>query len=198
MFIYKYPACILLTAFLFIRSPAAYNILTNVSKELAATTHSYMSENDVGGDRKHPPVITEATVLLSFFIRSNIGIIPRASSSAHQKENSPVSITAILSHLTSLHIKQLEMAIKALMKGEALHASISFMNSLPGPIQIHWIHPETEEEVLVSNGVHSGAVEVMNTHPNHRFVAYDTERGVRREFRVTVGYGEQEHFHVEL
>ncbi|KAL7472317.1 hypothetical protein ACHAXS_012645 [Conticribra weissflogii] len=172
-------------------SPAAFGMLLTMAEEMREIANGQKLRN-------LPPVITEATVLLAYFVHSKIGIIPRASSSTHQHENSPASIAAVVPHLTPSHIRRLEIAIPALMRGQDVHASISFMNDLPGPIQVHWIHPETEEEVLVSTMVHSGAVEVMNTHPGHRFVAYDTERVVRREFVVEVGYGERQHFHVEL
>ncbi len=172
-------------------SPAAFGMLLTMAEEMREIANGQKLRN-------LPPVITEATVLLAYFVHSKIGIIPRASSSMHQHENSPASIDAVVPHLTPSHIRRLEIAIPALMRGQDVHTSISFMNDLPGPIQVHWIHPETEEEVLVSTMVHSGAVEVMNTHPGHRFVAYDTERVVRREFVVEVGYGERQHFHVEL
>ena len=95
-------------------------------------------------------------------------------------------------------MSQIQLAMPALMRGEELHASISFMNSLPGPIQIHWIHSESGEEVLVKEILETGAVEVIKSHPGHRFVAYDTERQVKREVSVDVGYGERQHFAVEL
>jgi len=193
-------------------SPTAFGMLSSIAEEMreivirqssgGSTTDDWVEEEPISDEKKRrnppPPVVTEATVLLAYFVHSEIGIIPRASSSTHQQENSPSSIAAILPHLTPSHVRRLEIAIPALMKGQDVHASISFMNNLPGPIQVHWIHPETEEEVLVSTMVHAGAVEVMKTHPGHRFVAYDTERVVRREFVVEVGYGERQYFHVEL
>jgi len=181
------------------KSPNAYNILSGLSRELMATVYS--EEKDA--------VITEATVLLSYFLHSNIGVIPRAASSAHQQENSPQALSAILPHLTSSHIQQLETAIPALMKGEDLHTSVSFMNALSSPIQIHWLNPDTKEEVLVSNLIHPGSVEIQNSHPGHTFVAYptrfdgspysgDDERAIRKEFLVDAGYGETQFFSVEL
>merc|ERR1712029_27052 len=115
----------------------------------------------------------------------------------HQKENSPQSISAVLRHLTESHMQRLEKAIPALMKGEDLQVSVSFMNSLSSPIQVHWVNPETNEEVLVSNTIHPGSVEMQTTHPGHKFVAYDPERSIRKEFLVDVGYGEEQHFRVE-
>lgn len=174
-------------------SPVAFNMLSDISRELASSVDA--SE---GYESQSTHVITEATVLLAHLVNSDIGVIPRASSSAHQHENSPSSLSKVIPHLTATHIQQLQKAVPALMKGETLNASISFSNSLPGPIQIHWIHPETKEEMLVAHTVHSGQVEVIQSHPGHRFVAYDTEREVRKEVVVDVGYGERQHYSVEL
>lgn len=104
-------------------APNAYNVLSGISSNLLATLYS-----------KHPDaVITEGTVLLAYFLHSGIGVIPRAASSNHQKENSPQALALIIPYLTSDHIKQLERAIPALMKGEDLYTFISFMNALPNP-----------------------------------------------------------------
>jgi len=175
-------------------SPSAFHILSTLSHELSAKLQSSSQYN-----RRKQPVVTEATLLLAYCIHSNIGIIPRAATEAHQNENSPFSIKAVVQHLTPDHIEKLERAIPALMKGEELRTSVSFMNALDSAIQIHWLNPETQEEVLVSsNVIHPGSVEVHTTHPGHRFVAYDTERNVRKEFLVEAGYGEDQFFEVEL
>jgi diketogulonate reductase-like aldo/keto reductase len=175
-------------------SPSAYHILSSLSHELTETIHSASNSED--GTKQ--PVITEATVLLAYLIHSNIGIIPRAAATTHQQENSPSSIKAVVEHLTPNHIEKLERAIPALMKGEQLHSSVSFMNTLESAILIHWLNPNTNEEVPVSNLIHPGKVEVQQTHPGHRFVAYDAEKKIRKEFLVEAGYGEEQFFQVEL
>ena len=71
------------------------------------------------------------------------------------------------------------------------------MNSLASPIQVHWIHPETEEEILVSEIVHPGSVAVHGSHPGHRFVAYDPDRTIRKEFVVNANYEERQYFYVD-
>jgi hypothetical protein len=76
---------------------------------------------------------------------------------------------------------------------------VSFVNALSSAIQIHWIHPDTNEELLVSNTViHPGSKEIHETHPGHRFVAYDTNRLIRKEYIIDVKYGEKQIFNVEL
>ncbi len=105
----------------------------------------------------------------------------------------------VASYLTPSHIQQLVRAISALMKGEDLEAvTVSFVNALSTAIEIHWIHPETNEESLVSNIIDPGAAEFQDTHPGHRFVAYDPDRQIRREFVVDAEYGEEQIFNVEL
>ncbi|KAL7545551.1 hypothetical protein ACHAWF_008904 [Thalassiosira exigua] len=169
-------------------SPNAFNVLSGLSRDLMATIYS-----------ENPDlVITEATVLLAYFVHRNVGVIPRAASSSHRKENSPRALSAILPHLTPSHIRQLESAIPALMKGEDVHTSVSFTNGLDTPIQIHWVNPETNEEVLVSNVIHPGSSEGQKSHPGHRFVAYDPDRSIRKEFVVNAEYGEMQAFTVEL
>ena len=83
------------------------------------------------------------------------------------------------------------------MKGEDLHTSVHFMNALNSPIQLHWVNAENEE-VLVSNYINPGQVEVQKSSPGHKFVAYDPDRKLKREFVVDAKYGEEQHFKVEL
>ena len=170
---------------------AAFSVLSDISREIASTLHAYGDHHD------KQLVVTQATVLLAFFVKKDIGVIPRASSAGHRRENSPDAVAAVIPNLTSDHFNKLQRAVPALMKGEELHASISFMNSLPAPIQIHWIS-DTGEEVLVKDILNPGEVDVIKSHPGHRFVTYDTERSIRREVSVDVGYGERQHFAVEL
>jgi len=171
-------------------APAANQVLTDLSRELAAEAYYK--------DKEYTPMISEATVVLAYFIRSNFGVIPRAASPSHQQENSSKAVSAILPHLTDYHIKQLETAIPALMKGEDAHTSVSFMNALETSIQIHWVHPKTNEEFLVSNIINPGSVEKQKSHQGHIFVAYDPDRTVRKEFVVDSPYGEDQFFMVEL
>lgn len=173
-------------------APSAFRVLTDTAREITSTLREYADYYTKGS------VASEATVLLAFCVQKGIGVIPRASSAAHRRENAPDVVADAIPNLTSTHLSRLELAVPALMRGEELHASISFMNSTPGPIQIHWIHTETGEEVLVKDVLRPGEVDVIESHPGHRFVAYDTEREVRREVSVKVGYGERQHFAVEL
>ena len=168
-------------------APKAHHILTDIAREMAASIHS----------EKKNVFISEATVLLAYFTQANIGLIPRAASPQHRQENSIEAIMAILPHLTSSHIQQLELAIPALMKGEDLHTSVHFMNALNSPIQVHWVNAENVE-VLVSNYINPGQVEVQKSSPGHKFVAYDPDRKLKREFVVDAKYGEEQHFKVEL
>lgn len=173
-------------------SSKSFNILSGISRELHETLK--VEEKDI--------LITEATVILAYFIHSNIGVVPRAASLVHQRENSLNAVNLILPHLSAIHIQQLQLAIPALMKNEEKDespiVSVSFTNSLTSPIQLHWIHPETEEEVLVSEIIHPGSVDIQGSHPGHRFVAYDPDRTVRKEFVVDADYGENLQFNVEL
>ncbi len=175
-------------------SPGAFHILSTLSLELNEVIHSSSPDNTAATQ----PDVTEATILLAYFVHSNIGIIPRAAATAHQHENAPSSIKAVIQHLTPERIEKLERAIPALMKGEQLHTSVSFINALEGAILIHWMHPDTNEEIVVSDLIHPGSVEVQRSHPGHIFVAYDTEKKIRKEFVVGAGYGEEQQFRVEL
>lgn len=170
----------------------SYNILSRISRELHAAINAENKD----------AVITEATVVLAYFIHHNIGVIPRAASSSHQRENSGHAVHSISPHLTEAHMQDLHLAIPALMKDDSNDkppiVSVSFMNSLTSPIQVHWIQPETEKEILVSEIIHPGSVDVHGSHPGHRFVAYDPDRTIKKEFVVDANYGESQHFYVEL
>ena len=170
------------------QAPNAYRVLSDLAQDLRATVHPEDKEAD----------LTEATVVLAYFLHKDVGVVPRAASPSHQRENSPPAVAAILPHLTVSLLEQLERAITSLLRGEDLHISVAFTNALQLPIQIHWVHPETSEEHLVSNVIQPGNVEVQKTHPGHKFVAYDPERAIRREFVVDAAYGEHLSFAVEL
>ena len=174
-------------------SPGAFHILSTLSLELNEVIQSSNSDNTAT-----QPVVTEATVILAYLVHSNIGIIPRAAKVAHQQENSASSIKAVIQHLTPDRIEKLERAIPALMRGQQLHIAVSFENALENAILVHWVHPDTNEEIVVSDHIHPGSVEVQQTHPGHTFLVYDTERTIRKEFVVGAGYGEEQQFRVEL
>jgi len=170
------------------KCPNAYKVLAGLSRELMTTVHEEKKDN----------VITEATVILAYFLRKGVGVVPRAVSPMHQQANSPRALSAIQPHLTSAHLEQLERALPSLLKGEDLDISVSFMNALEFPIEIHWLHPETNEEHLVSDVIHPGQVEIHSSHVGHKFVAYDPERAIRREFVVDASNGVNQSFKIEL
>ena len=169
-------------------APNAFRVLTGIARELTASAYAQT--------RGQLPAISEGTVVLAYFANKHIGVVPRASSKSHQEENSVKSVKAVLHGLTYDQIRQLEFAIPSLMKGEDIHASVSFMNSLDIPIQIHWINPHNHEEVLVSEIIQPGAVQMHNTHPGHKFVAYDPDRTFRKELHVNAQYGDTQHFKI--
>lgn len=169
-------------------APNAYRALSIVAEDLLAEEQA--EDPDA--------VIAEATVILAYFLRKGVGVVPRAAATSHQSENSPRAVAAALRHLTPPHIEQLERALPALLKGEDLQLAASFTNALKVPIQLHWVHPDTQEEHLVSEVIEPGSVQVHSTHPGHKFVAYDPVTAMRREFLVNAGYGEIQSFAVEL
>ncbi|KAL3816150.1 hypothetical protein ACHAXA_001637 [Cyclostephanos tholiformis] len=175
-------------------APRAYEILSDVTREVLSSVYP----RDVDFTEEHS-VVTVATVLLAFFSQYNVGVVPRSSSPYHQRQNSPKVVASVVRHLTENQILQLKKAISALMKGKDNNVvTVSFVNSLSTAIQIHWIHPETNEETPVSRVMHPGSVEAQDTYPGHRFVAYDPDRLIRREFVVDANYGDSQTFNVEL
>lgn len=173
-------------------SKSAFSILSDISREIASTMHA------VDENKGKTLLVTEATVLLAYFVQRGIGVIPRASYKGHRQENSPSVIDAVIPYLDMDHFNRLQLAVPALMKGRDVHSVVYIENSLSGPIQLHWVNDETGEEVLVKDGLEPGKVEVIQSHPGHKFVAYDAERSVRREIAVDVGYGQRKNFAVEL
>jgi hypothetical protein len=175
------------------KAPRAYEILSDVTREVLSSVYPHDVDHAVHS------TVTVATVLLAFFFQYSVGVIPRSSSHSHQRQNSPEVVASVARHLTANHILQLEKALSALMNGKDNNVvTVSFVNALTTSIQIHWIHPETHEEHLVSNMIHPGSVEAQDTYPGHRFVASDPDRQIRREFVVEADYGEKQYFNVEL
>jgi diketogulonate reductase-like aldo/keto reductase len=77
------------------RAPRAFSILEDIAREIASTLHASGEYND------KPLVVTEGTVLLAYCVYYGIGVIPRASSAEHRRENSPDVIAAVRPHLTA-------------------------------------------------------------------------------------------------
>lgn len=175
-------------------APRAFSLLTKVANNLSAGIE------DGDGNEKHQMAITESMVLISWLVQDGIAVIPRASSSEHQLENSPLSIGSV-PQLSGHDREDIKSALSALMRGEDLNVAkqveATFHNVLSsGPILIHWSDSTTGAEIPVTDEIHPGNSHTIYTHPGHTFVVYD-QRQLRREFVVTASYGEIEHFSVD-
>eukprot|EP00978_Attheya_sp_CCMP212_P027877 scaffold94607_cov56-Attheya_sp.AAC.3 len=149
--------------------------------------------------------VSPSMLVLAWLVQSDISIIPRASSSDHQMDNSNSAIMSV-PILSEEQQKRIKSAVSALLRGEDLpsekpHDSVlvTFVNALAhGSINIFWAAPDTGVETPVLEEVSPGESFQLNTHPGHVFVAYDQDRKVRRQFRIEADYGGHEHFSVEL
>jgi len=149
--------------------------------------------------------VLPSMLVLAWLVQRDISIIPRASSSDHQMDNSNSAIMSV-PILSEEQQNRIESAVSALLLGEDLpsenpHDSVlvTFVNALThGSIDIFWAAPDTGVETPVLEEVSPGESIQLNTHPGHVFVAYDQEHKVRRQFRIEADYGGHEHFSVEL
>eukprot|EP00550_Attheya_septentrionalis_P011086 CAMPEP_0198302926 /NCGR_PEP_ID=MMETSP1449-20131203/56624_1 /TAXON_ID=420275 /ORGANISM="Attheya septentrionalis, Strain CCMP2084" /LENGTH=504 /DNA_ID=CAMNT_0044005405 /DNA_START=193 /DNA_END=1708 /DNA_ORIENTATION=+ len=149
--------------------------------------------------------VLPSMLVLAWLVQRDISIIPRASSSDHQMDNSNSAIMSV-PILSEEQQNRIESAVSALLLGEDLpsedpHDSVlvTFVNALThGSIDIFWSAPDTGVESPVLEEVSPGESFELNTHPGHVFVAYDQERKVRRQFLIEADYGGHEHFSVEL
>lgn len=176
-------------------APIAFSVLTEIGKQLTRTSTSLMDSTT--RQQYQPPTgrISEAMVIMAWLVQEGISIIPRASSSEHQIENSPFSMESV-PKLTREEKEQVKAAVSALMRGDDIKVEATFQNKFNVPIQIHWSNGKTGEESPVTQPIEPGEASTIQTHPGHMFVAYDEGRNWRKEFQVTVGYGKKEHFTV--
>jgi diketogulonate reductase-like aldo/keto reductase len=182
------------------KAPKAFSVLTKVSQSL---THKLEKGNlrRVSGSGKKKKkesleFVNEAMVVMAYLLQEGIGIIPRASSMSHQKENSPETLKLV--PLMSKGEKEVvKNAMTALLRGEDLKVVATFHNSLStGPVQIFWKNTQNGEEIPVQE-IHPGQSDHIETHPGHKFVAYHKEKNLRQEFFVKADYGQTEVFRVD-
>jgi len=172
-------------------TPAAFSILTKVGNSLA----SKMQKRRRIGEKMDDVVVNEAMVIMSYLIQEGVGIIPRASSSKHQQENSPESLKTIPA-LSEKEKDDTKKALSALMRGVDVTVEATFHNLLSsGPVKVHWLNSQSGEEVPVVEEIHPGKSHTIGTHPGHTFAVYN--KGKRREYSVTAFYGEMETFTVD-
>mmetsp|Transcript_22215 Transcript_22215/g.25259 ORF Transcript_22215/g.25259 Transcript_22215/m.25259 type:complete len:455 (-) Transcript_22215:10-1374(-) len=174
------------------KTPIAFSILTKIGNNLSAKIRRPRLKGN-----KDLTDVTEAMVIMSWLIEQGIGIIPRASSSIHQKENSVVSLGAV-PILTNEEKEQVKKSVSALLSGVDMKVEVTFHNTLPsGHVQIKWKNLQTGEEVQVADKIHPGETNSIQTHPGHTFVVYDAIQKLRREFVVSASYGEKERFLID-
>jgi len=178
-------------------TPNAYSVLTTIGENLA----KQIEENDPSTSKT---TVTEGMVIMAWLVQSGFSVIPRASSSNHQLQNSPASIHAIPG-LTGEQSKSVKNAMSALMTGKDVKLKATFHNALDHnsniALKIHWSDNTTGEEFTVIERLLPGDSSTIHVHPGHTFVAYadtdDEEKKSRKEFTITASYGGRERFSVD-
>ncbi|GFH50123.1 hypothetical protein CTEN210_06599 [Chaetoceros tenuissimus] len=179
----------------------AYNVMNGVIGQHDSAPNAYTILSSIGGtlmqmDTTIKRKITASMVVNAWLVQQGISIIPRASSSHHKDENLPSSIE-IVPQLNEEQNQQIVKAVSALMRGQDVTVSATFQNDSQRHVQLHWIDGRNGEEFPVTEMVAPNSKASIQSHPGHKFVAYDGKKIFRQEFTVTASYGKEQHFTVQ-
>jgi hypothetical protein len=196
------------------RAPNALHRLASVAATVAAAS----AHND--GMMNDTTPLTPVHLVLSWLLREGVSIIPRTTSTRHLHDNASVSRRHLLlaPTLTSEQSDDVSRIMEILLqrKSDLPQPHAIFVSRHDTPISLFWLHEETGQEHAVVHELKPGESYHSNTHPGHVFVAYESslmdqddndERSSssqamssqrRREFQISVGYGDQQEIHIEL
>ena len=183
------------------QAPNAYRQLVRIGRDL----YEHAVTSPGGSAVEARPPFSAATVLLAWLVQSEISVMPRAGSMENRLANSVDAVMAVPFIPDPIRFDVEQFAL-ALLKGEDIippgepdGVGVSFWNGLQSAMSVFWILPETGEEILQhAEPLLIGQEVKFNAHPGHRFAAYSHDRNVRKEFTVIKGYGEHQHFAVEV
>ena len=174
----------------------AYNVMNGVVQRRDAAPNAYRVLKHIGDDLGRSTV---AQTVLAWLVQQNVSVIPRASSLAHQDENSPYSLSMVPT-ITDEENAEIEKAVKALLKGEDIEPpeviETIITNSHENPVTLFYISEEGEEVPALEEPIKPGDTVRLNTHPGHVFVAYDEDRSFEMELEVEAEYGERQYFDI--
>ena len=179
----------------------AYNVMNGVIGQHDSAPNAYTILTSMGGELMQMDTtikrkITASMVVNAWLVQQGISIIPRASSSHHKIENLPSSIEFV-PQLNEEQNQQIAKAVSALMRGQDVTVSATFQNDSQRHVQLHWIDGRNGEEFPVTEMVAPNSKASIQSHPGHKFVAYDGKKIFRQEFTVTASYGQTQHFTVQ-
>ena len=177
-------------------APNAFSVLTKLSNEFMSRAKESTSEREHGHRHEHELSeihITEAMVIMAWLTQEGIAIIPRASSTRHQVENSPSSINSV-PQLSNEEKQKVRAAVSALMKGKDLSIKVTFQNKSSQKAELHWANARTGEEIRVLQEIAPGSSKTLDSHPGHEFVAYSDGKKTSQRFTITAFYGDEEDF----
>lgn len=182
----------------------SYSVMNDVVTRRDAAPNAYARLEHIGqhimDDFNIDATFSAAQVVLAWFVQNEVSVIPRASSLEHQSANSPKSIAKVprFSERVSETIRQV---VSALLRGEDMgsHAvQATFVNAhADKSVNLFWVSHEGEE-IQVASGLQPGRSIPQETFPNHVFVAVDESKSIRRAYRITAGFGENQEIRVDL
>jgi diketogulonate reductase-like aldo/keto reductase len=197
------------------RAPNALHRLASVAATVAAAS----AHNDGMVEDDTTP-LTPVQLVLSWLLREGVSIIPRTTSTRHLHDNASVGQLLGTPPLTSEQSDDVSRVMEILLqrKSDLPQPHAIFVSRHDTPISLFWRHEETGQEHVVVHELKPGESYHSNTHPGHVFVAYESslmdqdendnnERSSssqamssqrRREFQISVGYGDQQEIHIEL
>jgi len=95
----------------------AYNVMNGIVQRGDAAPNAHRALERIGEDLG--PRTTVAQVVLAWLVQQDVSVIPRASSLAHQDDNSPASLSKIPAMGDEVN-QEIERAVRALLRGEDL------------------------------------------------------------------------------
>jgi len=156
-----------------------------------------------------------SSVLLSFLMKRNIGVMARTSSLQNLAYNSPQQVLEVpdLTHAQGNRVLHVLDSIqyhwnleeennKFVKSGEKVHVSFHNMRDAENPLRIEFVgfrDEKVDDPQVVAEKVWKAETVTLESHPGHLFTVYDAVTDEElTQFEVTKDYGRAEWFSVEL
>lgn len=129
-----------------------------------------------------------------------VGVVTRTSSLEHAHENNPKSIAKV-PNLNPVQLVEVQEVLHSVVNGQDTPdvdelmkdapLNVKFVNRLPAgrKIDVFWVHPESKEHTLVSEGIESDHMSEIDAYVGHSFFAVASDGSIF-DFMVN-----RDHFH---
>ncbi len=175
----------------------AYNVMNGILSQTSRAPNAYQSLMSVAANvsQNGDEMATPAQLIIAWLVHQSVSVIPRTSSVEHLQENAESMQT--VPSLSSQQQDTIKTAVMALLRGVDLNPPrVTFHNTANQVAHVFWV--SGNEEVPVKQHLQPNESFQSQTYPGHVFAAYDEARNSRTEYEISVSYGAEQEFHIEL